>query len=383
MKHVERNELESYLAENSIAALGSDKDRDFQNPSWMAHSYIFHLNDTTYIVDPSISGTRFREIVSHLSSDSNVAVLNTHHHHDHTDNNNALIAHCNCPTYMHDAGRRPYVNIRKYYHWSMVTMIRCMGARRVLHRVLSLNNNTARWLSFPVRLFPRTAARLLIALAYRHGKRRKRSVSGMQLLHPRYMKSFDFNGVLFPGWNIQDSLYALYTPGHSSDSVSWYCADERKALFIGDADLFLSPNGLLGSIHEIDATIERLLALVEAEKIRFLGPGHYTPVTGTENILNYLKEFRQRQRKVRIDIEHIVARKTRWFWEDLMYEIENSTSRCLQEVVSRNYPRGENYIDIFVYLLLRDHGFRFRRGAWVQIKEPIQPASLFDDTDEC
>ena len=144
-----------------------------------------------------------------------------------------------------------------------------------------------------------------------------KEISGAKIaLHPKHKEYFDLNlkkmPKLFEGFGFgfkikefkEDSLLEdeldigdmkfklLHTPGHSPDSICFYC-EEEKVLICGDL-VFEQSTGRVdfpgGSAVEIKRSIERVALL----DIEYLLPGHMGIIKGKEAVkrnFDFVREF--------------------------------------------------------------------------------------------
>ncbi len=91
------------------------------------------------------------------------------------------------------------------------------------------------------------------------------------------------------GWRAGSKI-VLPTPGHSPCSISllW---EERKALFVSDADWIGNPVFMFGSLSDCIVTLQKFKALTESGIVDVFLPAHGQVKEGREKILNHL-EFR-------------------------------------------------------------------------------------------
>ncbi len=109
-------------------------------------------------------------------------------------------------------------------------------------------------------------------------------------------RALDDEALLSPG-DLQGSLVALHTAGHSADHVSYFF-ENRMAVFTGDLVLGTGSSAILypdGCVSEYLTSLERLAAL----EPQILLPGHGPPVEdAAERLREYSEHRLSRERQV-------------------------------------------------------------------------------------
>lgn len=176
-----------------------------------------------------------------------------------------------------------------------------------------------------------------------------------------------FGGVTFKGWEVA-GVYLLSTPGHSPDSLSIYMEGE-KAIFTGDLLWYVNPNGLEGSIESLLQSVARLKSLVEEEGIEYLGQGHFEPISGRENILDYISEYEEKQKALVSGVEEVVG-GDRVSVDYLLQRLRESDHPAIQEALRVNLPYFPSYLHRFIRVLLREKGWsevdKEGGGTWIR-----------------
>ncbi len=142
------------------------------------------------------------------------------------------------------------------------------------------------------------------------------------------------------------NLTALYTPGHSSDHLCFWIAEDRAA-FTGDLVLGKGSSMVTypeGNVAAYLASLERLAAM----KPRVLFPGHWDPVTDAlQKIDEYRTHRLEREAQVLAELRHgrgTVRELTRRVYgtevgEDLMPAAEMTMRAHLQKLVDERKVR--------------------------------------------
>jgi len=170
----------------------------------------------------------------------------------------------------------------------------------------------------------------------------------------------------FDGWKIQNNLYALHTPGHTNDSLSFYLVD-RCALFSGDIEFSNNPNSIIeGSIKDTHTSIDKLIKLVKKQKIEILARSHFNPVIGNKNIYTHLINYKYEQQEVYNTVAGTVNKRTKWTWTKLIKEIYSTKNETLKNVLLNNYPATPSFIDNYLFIFLKENNFKFKNGFWLK-----------------
>ncbi|MBE0414972.1 MAG: hypothetical protein IBX36_00270 [Dehalococcoidia bacterium] len=157
--------------------------------------------------------------------------------------------------------------------------------------------------------------------------------------------------------------YLLLTPGHSLDSVSIYLKGE-KAIFTGDLLWYVNPNALEGSIETLLQSTAKLKRLVREEGIAYLGEGHFQPILGRENILDYISEYEEKEKTLASCIREAIAGRDRVSGDYLLEKLRESDHPAIKEALRINYPYYPSYLHRFTRVFLREKGWhQVEKGA--------------------
>lgn len=160
------------------------------------------------------------------------------------------------------------------------------------------------------------------------------------------------------GWEIDDGLYAIESPGHT-DCHTVYYYRKNRILIAGDSLNFLTPNDIqFGTLKETIETQKFLLALAAEEKIEVLCQGHYPPVTGNEAVTGYISDIIDKHEHVYNLIKNHVRDKS----PDISFdELYSSVCRIDDPVIRRlvkiTFPRSTLvFLDVYLLKLLEENG---------------------------
>lgn len=337
----------------------------------ISNTYIFESNDRLYIADTSCGIKRCREIRKFLKKNNNFDILCTHYHNDHIANNGRL-ASGNTRIYYHScaAGKLDY--LRTNGTGQIVEMARSMRLKPMLERFRMFSRNQLALIMFLDRISGRIPLLILFVTSYLYSLVKIGMIysgkSKVSLLLEKERKEIRLENISFPGWVINEGLYAFETPGHSDDHVVFYL-ESAKILFTGDCLNFLTPNDI--QFGDIDATFRSfdfIESLVKHEKIEILAPGHYLPVTGNGKILEYIRDSKQKHLEI-LDIVRnaIESRNGPVDIEELLSELGRSeTSELARKVAKLTFPRTTLvFFDVFILKTLQDMNYISRNdGLW-------------------
>ena len=264
---------------------------DSRRATAYANTYILSVNGREYVIDTSCGKKRYSDLKTTLKKSLNYSILCTHYHNDHIANNGRLARKGSPIIYHHNAVSK--INyLRTNASGQILRMFRDMQKEGFLKRLGMFNDAQVRLLLKRKAYSRYIAEPLLFSASFIMSIRSiGRIYTGKK--HVRYLDDnsgtcIELNGMKADGWIIDESFYAFKTPGHSDCHTVFYLQGSRL-LVAGDALNFLTPNDIqYGTVKDTIETQKFLLELVKNENIEILCQGHYPPVTGNENIINYI-----------------------------------------------------------------------------------------------
>lgn len=188
----------------------------------------------------------------------------------------------------------------------------------------------------------------------------------------KYLELADFKKISLDridiyGWHIDENLIAIDAQGHTDDHVIYYLTD-KKILFSGDALNFLNANDIqFGDIGKVDDTINFIAEFVEKEKVEILLQGHYYPIIGTDNIINYIDEIRNKHSEMYDIVSGIIQSMEEpiQFDEALenLYAYPAELSQWLGKI---SFPRSTLvFLDVYLLKVLQSLGYyKQSNGKW-------------------
>ena len=189
------------------------------------------------------------------------------------------------------------------------------------------------------------------------------AISAAQWLKEADKEEFDFGGVAFMGWRIEEA-YLLATPGHSPDSVSVYLEDE-KAIFPGDVLWYVNPNVLEGGIESLLTSIAQLRRLVAVEGIDYLGQTHFLPIEGRNKIIDHISEYEEKEKVLITELEDVVADSDRVSVDQCLERLRQSEHPAIKEAIRINYPYFPSYLHRFIHVFFRERRWHeVETGTW-------------------
>lgn len=360
----EDRESEIELIKNIIEEL-----REKKIKFYVPHSYYFINDGTGYLIDSSSTKKRAISIKEYLKNGENCHhILTSHYHPDHWVNN-GLVVHKNSKIFLHHDARDKFE--KGFYRWLYTyvdSLFENFDIKDFLMRVFRFNKPTQKIANFIIDKIEPFAKLLFIIMNFKFvgipssGKKR------FVYLENDSKKVFMFNSVSMNGWEINDNLLALETPGHSFDHLAFYLKD-RKVLFSGEVDVFLNPNNSFDTpLSLIEDTTNALINLIETEKIEVLLPSHYEPILGTSNIIQHLNHQKNKMQHCKEKMSAIINQKKEWQWHDLMATIYKSKEPIIREAISINWPKTMSNCDIYVFFLMKYLGYSLSNSltkSWV------------------
>lgn len=322
------------------------------------HSYYFDVGENAYIIDSGTTKERAANIKSFLKSNPKPHhILCSHYHPDHWANN-VLLAAENSRIYVHYAAKEIFQHGYHVFMYNyMKKFFHLVDISDVIKRNLHLSRKMLDITDFFIHKTPGLA---VLAFQFYNMKFVERFRSGKKhfyYLNRDSQQVFNFSKLSLCGWQIDDGLIALETPGHSYDHLAFYIVD-KKTLFTGEIDVFLNPVSILDCPPPlIHITIDRMIKLVETEKIDLLLPSHYMPIYGNQNIIAHLNQQRDKLVNCYECLCKIVKQRKSWEWKDLMQVVYESPEVIIQEALRTNWPKTISNLDVYVIFVLRELGY--------------------------
>lgn len=325
----------------------------------IANTFVIEVDGTRYVIDPACGKRRRSQLRAGLPA-GHYDLLVTHSHLDHSANSGAVVR-AGTRVWFHPLVAGRITNLIRNYTEITDAMVAAFGVRgffgrtrmlgpRMIAVVLFIQERLPWLFRRVLRLTSRLMCRMIVGSIYAPVK------------HARYLDEADrrpwaFGGVTFTGWRISEHLYALETPGHQQDHLSFYVSD-RKIMFGGDLVNFLNPNDILeGSIRDTHDGMMKMLALAEAGGIEVLAVSHQLPMIGRDAAITYLGSVIARQDEI-LDIVAAVVGSCDdpADFEEVIAEIYRHEAELMKRVLKINYPRSVSFIDVYVLIYLREYG---------------------------
>ena len=129
-------------------------------------------------------------------------------------------------------------------------------------------------------------------------------------------------------------------------------------MFTGDLISFLNPNDILeGSIKKVHAGMMKIFQLAEAGGIDVLAMSHALPIIGQDNVIAYLKSVIAKQDEIFETVSEIVSSCTdKTDFEEIITKVYLHESDLMKKILKINYPRSASFIDVYVYIYLKEFG---------------------------
>lgn len=323
----------------------------------IANTYFLETSSRNYVIDPACGKKRCRQIKNHLPFDE-YDVLVTHSHLDHSANS-GLAAAKNSRVIFHPMVSGRINNLKRNYTEITAEMIKVFGIHGFFGRTGMLRPSIIKQMQSIQKYAPTMfnfmlyIASLIMCRNAIGGIRPPKK--NVQFLNYDEIRELSFANTIFRAWPLSDELFALDTPGHQDDHLSFYVPD-RGIMFSGDLIGFLNPNDILdGSIKETQEGMQKLLQLAEAGGIEILAVSHALPYIGKDNVIAYLRSVVVKHEEAFDLVSEIVASCTdKTDFEEIIMNIYANESDLMKKILKINYPRSVSFIDVYVYIYLQE-----------------------------
>lgn len=348
--------ITEYLAERGVSFVTDIREEG--KGAAIANTYFLKTGEGNYIIDPACGKHRLKQIKSHLPF-KEYDLLVTHSHLDHSANS-GLVAGKNRRVIFHPRVAGRIHNLKRNYTEVTAEMARLFGVDGLFGRTGMLGSSQVKQLQFLQKHFPAlfNAALYIVSLLMC-----RNTIGGIDppgknalFLNSNEIQELPFENTIFRGWRLGDQLFALDTPGHQDDHLSFFVPD-RGIMFVGDLIGFLNPNDILdGSIKETHAGMMKMLQLAEAGKIEILAVSHALPVIGKDNVIAYLHSVIAKQEETFKIVSEVVAScADKTDFNKIIAEIYAHESDLMKRILKINYPRSVSFIDVYVYIYLKEY----------------------------
>lgn len=351
-------QLSNYLAERGISFL-SDCGKRVKG-AVPANTYFLETANGNYIIDPAFGEERIKQIKDRLPF-HDYDLLLTHTHLDHSANS-GLVVSSQSRVILHPLVAGRINNFKRSYTEMIPEMVKQFGVHGLLGRTGLIKPAQVRQLQFLTRMLPFLTKPVthIVSLMICKNAIGKVYPPKKNLLYLNYDEiiNLTFAHTHFRGWAISDELFALETPGHLDEHLSFYLP-EKGIMFSGDLISFLNPNDILdSSLKETHQGMQKMLQLAEAGGIDILAAGHALPVIGQDNVIAYLRTMLAKQEAVFDMITEIVdSCQDKTDFEEVISKVYAHDSELMRKILKINYPRTPTFIDIYVYIYMKEFGW--------------------------
>jgi glyoxylase-like metal-dependent hydrolase (beta-lactamase superfamily II) len=158
------------------------------------------------------------------------------------------------------------------------------------------------------------------------------------------------------GWEIENELYAIETPGHTDCHLMYYHSG-KKILFTGDSLNFLTPNDI--QFGDLNSTIESqkvILELAEKDNVFIICQGHYTPLENNAAIIEYVRDTVDKHEHVYRTIRsYINTDRINLPFDELYKEICAISDPVIQRLVKITFPASTLvFLDVYLHKMIND-----------------------------
>lgn len=326
----------------------------------ISNTYFLQLDRQNYMIDPACGRGRMQQIQLDRPFHQ-YDLLVTHSHLDHSANS-GLAAGKGSKVVFHPRVAGRINNLQRNYTEITAAMINAFGIDGFFGRTGIFGPAIIKTMQTTQRFTPALFDALLHQISLVMCRKTVGSIhvpkKNVHFLNEKEKQDLQFFNTTFSGWPISDQLFALDTPGHQDDHLAFYVPDS-KVMFSGDLIGFLNPNDILdGSINESHKGILKMLELAEAGGIEVLALGHLLPLLGMENIIAYLRSVIDKQAQTFDLITEIIAScENKTDFNEIIKKTYTHESDLMKKILKINYPRTVSFIDVYVYLFLKENLF--------------------------
>ncbi len=344
----------------------------------IANTYFFQTDSKNYILDPACGKKRLLHIRDTLRDDypeNNHDVLVTHSHLDHSGNSGAVAAESS-RVILHPEIAGRINNLKRNYTEITAAMVQAFGIEGFFGRTGMLGPVMIRLALLVRKIIPSLFNLLLYMLSLLMCRVKSGRIHAPKknavYLERRERQELTFGQTTFRGWRLSDNLYALDTPGHINDHLSFYIPD-RGIMFTGDLVNFINPNDVIdGSIRETHRGLNKMLEMAQTGRINVLATGHALPSVGKENVIAFLQETINRQNEMFNTVAEVIqggagadagagagdvifTDNGKKAFEEIIAGVYQYDSDLMKKLVKINYPRSATFIDVYVYIYLKEY----------------------------
>lgn len=349
-------QIENCLAENGVFLI-TDICEEGKGAA-IANTYFLQTDTGNYVIDPACGKRRLQQIKARLPF-KEYDVLLTHSHLDHSANSGAAVFF-NSQVICHPLVAGKINNLQRNYTDVTAKMVREFGVHGFFGRTGMLGPTMIKLLRWIQKQSPAIFDRLLHAVSLTLCRIKVGSIypptRNVTFLSMDQLADLCFENSFFRGWAIREDLFALETPGHQDDHLSFYVPG-RKLMFAGDLISFLNPNDILdGSLKETHTWMKKMLQLAEAGGINILAVSHSLPIVGKDQVIAYLRSVIDKQEEAFNTIAEIIAScPDKSDFDGIMAKVYSHDSELIKKILKINYPRSISFIDVYVYLYLKEY----------------------------
>lgn len=347
--------ITDYLAKRGVSLITDVREEG--KGAAIANTYFLETGNKCYVIDPACGEIRLQQIKNQIAGNE-YDLLVTHSHLDHSANSGAVMFR-NSQAIFHPLVAGRINNLKRNYTEITAEMIKVFGVQGFFGRTGMLRPFIIKVLLRIQKYFPPIfdfiintmsifLCRINIGAIHPPAK-------NAQFLKYEESTELRFGETVFKGWALSERVFALDTPGHQNDHLSFYVPD-NKIMFVGDLINFLNPNDILdGSIKDTHAGMTKMLQLAEAGGIDVLAVSHALPLLGKESVTAYLRSVIAKQDEVFNLVAKIVSSCTdKTDFEEIIAKVYAHESDLMKKILRINYPRSVSFIDVYVYIYLKE-----------------------------
>ena len=348
-------EITTYLAERGVSFV-TDIHQEGKGAA-IANTFFLEAGNKYYMIDPACGKKRLKQIRNHLPYNE-YDLLITHSHLDHSANSGVAMAK-NSRVIFHPLVAGKINNLKRNYTEITAEMIKVFGVQGFFGRtgmlgpsmiklMLFIQKYSPPLFNFCVNIISLIMCRIAVGGIYPPKK-------NALFLKCDERQDLHLGATVFRGWPINERLFALDTPGHQNDHLSFYVPDKR-IMFAGDLINFMNPNDILdGSIKDTHTGMMKMLQLAEAGGIDILAVSHALPLIGQASVIDYLRAVIAKQDEIFNTVSEIVSScPDKTDFEEIITKIYGHESDLMKRILKINYPRSVSFIDVYVHIYLKE-----------------------------